>query len=333
MQKYYPIFILLSLLVSCNPKRETKYYFKEYDMEGWLIPVHIGEETYDFVFDTGSSNSHIESKLANKLKLKIIDSTLIFEGRNKKISYHSQTEKLEFNIANIPMSTSFYYTTDNRNIIGMDIIKKYHWMFDRANKTFRLQEKPISIEKRPSDMIYEKQYRFNDIEVQVPIVDLLINDTISIPLLFDSGYAYTHIYNADTTDITMPPTITLEYYDQINDNGFIRYIYDMYGNDALTYWIPSNFTLWLDSIAIDNLPPSDFYMPVDVDSIYKKVNKGYIGLLTWHFARQFRTLYINPEKQELTFIVSPQDSNLINHPTNEEGLYLKHLRKLRHMKK
>ena len=143
MQKYYPIFILLSLLVSCNPKRETKYYFKEYDMEGWLIPVHIGEETYDFVFDTGSSNSHIESKLANKLKLKIIDSTLIFEGRNKKISYHSQTEKLEFNIANIPMSTSFYYTTDNRNIIGMDIIKKYQWMFDRANKTFRLQEKPI----------------------------------------------------------------------------------------------------------------------------------------------------------------------------------------------
>lgn len=331
MQKHYPIFILFILLVSCNQKQETKYYFKEYDMKGWLIPVRIGEETYDFLFDTGSSSSSIEQRLANKLKLQIIDSVLVYTARDKKISYHSQIEELALNIANTPMSISFH--TDSFNIIGMDIIKKYHWMFDRANKTFRLQEKPISIEKRPSDMIYKKKYRFNDIEVQVPIVDLLINDTISIPLLFDSGYAHTHIYNADTTDIAMPPSIKLEYYDHIDDNGFIRYIYDMYGNDALTYWIPSNFTLWLDSIAIDNLPPSDFYMPVDVDSIYKKVNKGYIGLLTWHFARQFRTLYINPEKQELTFIVSPQDSNLISHPTNEEGLYLKHLRQLRHMKK
>lgn len=331
MQKHYPIFILFILLVSCNQKQETKYYFKEYDMKGWLIPVRIGEETYDFLFDTGSSSSSIEQGLANKLKLQIIDSVLVYTARDKKISYHSQIEELALNIASTPMSISFH--TDSFNIIGMDIIKRYHWMFDRSNKTFQIQEKPFLIETRSSDMIYKKKYRFNDIEVQVTIVDLLINDTISIPLLFDSGYAYTHIYNADTTDITMLPTITLEYYDQIDDNGFIRYIYDIYSNDALTYWIPSNFTLWLDSIAIDNLPPFDFYMPVDVDSIYKKVNKGYIGLLTWHFARQFRTLYINPEKQEFTFIVSPQDSNIIRRPTNEEALYLKHLRKLRHMKK
>lgn len=326
MKRYCPIFALLILLVSCNPKQETKYHFKEHDTDGWLIPVRIGEETYSFVFDTGSSKSFIESKLANKLNLKIIDSTLIFKGRDKKISYHNQTEKLVFNIADIPMSTSFHYITDSRNIIGMDIINKYHWMFDRSNKTFQIQEKPISIKTHSSDMVYKKKYRYSSIKV--PIVDLLINDTIPIPLLFDSGYSRTHSYKDDTLITTTLPVINLQYYENINDRGFFRYIYN---NDAVLHYISPRFFLWLDSITIDDLPPSSFYITTDIDSIYTKVNKehGYIGTLTWHFIRQFRTFYIDPEKQEFTFIVSPEDSSIIRKSNIEEVAILKKKRKIK----
>ena len=74
MQHYYLILTSLILLVSCSPKQETKYYFKEQEKEGWLIPVRIGEETYDFLFDTGSSNSCIKQEIALKLKLQTRDS-------------------------------------------------------------------------------------------------------------------------------------------------------------------------------------------------------------------------------------------------------------------
>lgn len=325
MQHYYPIFILLILLVSCERKQETKYYFKEYDTEGWLIPVRIGEETYDFLFDTGSTNSSIEQGLAKKLKLQIIDSVFVF--RRKKISYHDQTEKLAFNIADIPMSISFNtYTTDSRNIIGMDIINKYHWMFDRSNKTFQLQKKAISVEKGSLDMVYKKKYRRSSIKI--PIVDLLINDTISIPLLFDSGDARTHSYEDDTLITTTLPIINLQYYKNINDQGFFRYIYN---NDAVLYYTFPRFFLWLDSITIDNLPPSSFYITTDVDSIYTKAYKehGNIGTLTWHFIRQFRTFYIDPEKQEFTFIVSPEDSSIIRKSNIEEVAILKKKRKIK----
>lgn len=328
MQGYYPIFTLLILLISCERKQETKYYFKEYDTEGWLIPVRIGEETYNFVFDTGSSSSSIEQELAQKLKLQIIDSTLVYTERNKKLAYHDLTEKLTFSIANTPMSISFY--TDSCNIIGMDIINKYHWMFDRSSRAFQLQEKTISIEKRPSDIVYKRKYRFSDIDIQVPIVDLLINDTISIPLLFDSGDARTNSYQDDESNITMFPVVSLKYYEDLNDNGFFRYVYDTYGHDAVLHYISPRFFLWLDSITIDNLPPSSFYMPTDVDNIYRVTQKhGYIGALTWHFIRQFRTFYIDPEKQEFTFIVSPEDSSIIRKSNIEEVAILKKKRKIK----
>ena len=98
----------------------------------------------------------------------------------------------------------------------------------------------------------------------------------------------------------------------MNDNNFLRYTYDIHGYDAVLHYMDSKTFLWLDSIAIDNLSPSSLYATIEVDSIYKTTQKQkFIGALTWHFISQFRTFYIDPEKQEFTFIVSPQDSNII----------------------
>lgn len=326
MSQYCLLLALLILLVSCQ-KQESSYYFKEYDTKGWLIPVRIGEETYDFLFDTGCTQSSIKQELVNKFKLQIIDSVLVFIGRDRKLSYYNKTEKLIFNIADVSMSTSF--NLSESNIIGMDIINKYHWMFDRSNMTFHLQEEPNTVAKLPPDMIYKKKYHFN--KMRVPIVELLIDDTISIPLIFDSGNTQTHIYQEEISNTTLFPIITLEYNENINDNGFLSYIYSLYGYDAIMQSLPPHFFLWLDSVMIDDLPPSGFYMPVSIDSIYKKINKEResIGTLTWHFISQFRTFYIDPENQEFTFIVSPQDSNIIRRVDTEDVDRLKKNRKIK----
>lgn len=325
MPQHCLILTLLILLVSCQ-KQEANYYFKEYNTKGWLIPVRIREETYDFLFDTGCTQSSIKQELANTLKLQIVDSVLVFIGINREFSHYNKTEKLIFNIADIPMSTSF--NISKSNIIGMDIINKYHWIFDRSNKTFHLQEKPNAIEKHPSDIIFQKKYHFS--KMKVPIVDLLIDDTISIPLTLDSGNTETHIYQEEISTTTLFPIITLEYYENINDSGFLSYIYNLYGYDAIMQSVPPHFFLWLDSVRIDDLPPSGFYMSVDIDSIYKRANKDEcIGTLNWHFICQFRTFYIDPEKQEFTFIVSPQDSNIIRRVDIEDVDRLKKNRKIK----
>lgn len=312
MRHRYPIFALLFFLISCNQKQEINYYFKEYDTEGWLIPVCIGKETYDFLFDTGSSHSCINQEVAQKIKIRTIGSKLVYTEKYKKILRHDLAEELTFNIASTPISTSFHVS--EHNIIGMDIIQKYHWEFDRFNKTFQLQKRAILIKKNPSDIIYKRKYRFNDMKVQVPTVDLLINDTISIPLLFDSGDAHTYSFKDNNKEhiARISPIIRLKYYDNMNDNNFLRYTYDIHGYDAVLHYMDSKTFLWLDSIAIDNLSPSSLYATIEVDSIYKTTQKQkFIGALTWHFISQFRTFYIDPEKQEFTFIVSPQDSNII----------------------
>ena len=60
-------------------------------------------------------------------------------------------------------------------------------------------------------------------------------------------------------------------------------------------------------------------MSTNTDSIYKTTqNHKYIGVLTWHFIRQFRTFSIDPEKQEFTFTVSPEDSNIVKKSSPEE---------------
>lgn len=330
MKIIHLIIVLPIILASCYLNSETQYDFKEYEIGGVHIPVHIGEETYDFQFDMGSSYSLISQTLYNKLGLHTTDSNLVFSGMRKTTSHYYQTEKQSFKIANIEMSEPFHYSTNTKNAIGINLIKQYYWMFDRSSKTFQLQDKPFRIENHSSDIVYKMKFHYNNIEV--PIVDLLINDTISIPLLFDTGSASGQGYKKEDTAIVAYPTIQLNYYNHIDDNGFIRYIHSMFGNDALIYWTPSKFSLWLDSMTINNLPPTCFLMEVDVDSIYKKVNNGYIGALTWHFVRQFRTLYIDPKKQELTFIVSPGDSNIISRPKIDEGLKLREWRKLRHIK-
>ncbi|WP_279096855.1 aspartyl protease family protein [Bacteroides acidifaciens] len=329
MQHYYLILTLLILLVSCSPKQETKYYFKEQEEEGWLIPVRIGEESYDFLFDTGSSSSCIEQKIALKLKLQTIDSLLVYREKYKEITYHDLTEKITFSIADTPMNLSFYIS--DRNIIGTDIINKYHWSFNRSDTTFQLQEKNIPIEKRVSDIVYKKKYHFNDTKVRVPVVDLLINDTISIPLLFDSGNAQIHTYDIDGEPIaTLFPVIDLTYYENMPDNGFFQYLFKTYGQDAVLHFAKPRFFFWLEPIIIDNLPPSCFYMSTDIDSIYKTTQTHrYIGTLTWHFIRQFRTFSIDPEKQEFTFIVSPEDSSIIKKSSIEEIATLKKKRKIK----
>ncbi|GFH85396.1 hypothetical protein IMSAGC001_00796 [Bacteroides acidifaciens] len=329
MQHYYLILTSLILLVSCSPKQETKYYFKEQEKEGWLIPVRIGEETYDFLFDTGSSNSCIKQEIALKLKLQTRDSLLVYQSSRRKVAYHDLTENITFSIADTPMNLSFFI--NDRNIIGMDIINKYHWMFERSNMTFQLQEKKIPIEKRPSDILYKKKYYFNDTKVQIPVVDLLINDTISIPLLFDSGYAQTHNYSYyDESIATLLPVIALEHHENITNDSFFQYIFKTYGKDAIIHYTNPHFFFWLEPITIDNLPPSCFYMSTNTDSIYKTTqNHKYIGVLTWHFIRQFRTFSINPEKQEFTFIVSPEDSSIIKKSNPEEIEVIKSKRNIK----
>ena len=318
MQHYYLILTSLILLVSCSPKQETKYYFKEQEEEGWLIPVRIGEESYDFLFDTGSSSSCIEQKIALKLKLQTIDSLLVYREKYKEITYHDLTEKITFSIADTPMNLSFYIS--DRNIIGMDIINKFHWMFERSNTTFQLQEKKIPIQKRPSDIVYKKKYYFNDAKIRIPIVDLLINDTISIPLLFDSGDIQIDDFSYNDESIaTVLPVIKLKFYDDITNNGFFQYVFKTYGKDAIIHYANPRFFFWLEPITIDKLPPSCFYMSTNTDSIYKTTqNHKYIGVLTWHFIRQFRTFSIDPEKQEFTFTVSPEDSNIVKKSSPEE---------------
>lgn len=302
---YILLFLLLS---SCFSRTKTRGFFSGEEIGGWYIPVYIDGKKYDFLFDTGCSHSYISKQIAEELNLSIIDSITAFIGESRALAKNYNVGDIHFSINEIEYSNIFFiYPTDNACILGMDFIRKYYWEFNQKDHSFIMSDHSIELQKQAHDKILKIRYKYNKSET--PLIDLKINDTISVALKFDTGLTYGFAV-AEDSSIIITPIMSITHYDR--DNYFAKYAYYLFKKDVIlprnsqSYYIPAN------SMKIETMPPCNFFIEVTIDSIYRDVrDDGTMGLLGLHFVRQYRTMYLDPVKQELTFSVSPEDSSFI----------------------
>lgn len=300
--------LLLLLLYSCCPRIKIEGSFSGKDVGGWYIPVQINGKNYNFLFDTGCSRSYISEQIVKELNLSAIDSVTAFVGESRVITQHYGVGNIHFSINGVECSNTFLiYPTNEACILGMDFIKKYYWEFNQKDHSFIMSDHPIELQKQAHDKSLEIKYRYAKFDT--PLVDLQINDTIFVTLKFDTGLSYGFVVTEDSS-IMVTPIMNITHYDR--DNYFAKYVYYLFEKDVIlpgnsySYYIPANL------MKIETMPPSNFFIEVTIDSIYREVrDDGTIGLLGLHFVRQFRTMYIDPVKQEFIFSVSPEDSSFI----------------------
>lgn len=300
--------LLLLLLYSCCPRIKIEGSFSGKDVGGWYIPVQINGKNYNFLFDTGCSRSYISKQIVNDLNLSVIDSVTAFVGESRVITQHYGVGNIHFSIDGTDFSNTFsIFPTNNDCILGMDFIRNYYWKFNQKDRSFIMSDRPIELQKQAHDENLRIKYRYTIHDI--PLVNLQINDTMSVCLSFDTGLTYGFVVTEDSS-IVITPTMSITHYDR--DNYFSKYAYHLFEKDVIlpknshSYYIPA------DSMKIETMSPSIFFIEVTIDSIYGDVgDDGTIGLLGLHFVRQFRTMYIDPVKQEFIFSVSPEDSSFI----------------------
>lgn len=158
-----------------------------------FVPVNIADTTLYFLWDTGAVNSKINKGIADKLNIQTIDEKSIvnlYQQHSKIVMRHTETIELKLGETYIacPLLVSDIQGSLNLDgIIGQDIIKKYYWLFYLAENQAVISETPYM----PNYEQYVESFHMNFTygRFDLPYCDIKLDDTVSIPVVFDSGMA------------------------------------------------------------------------------------------------------------------------------------------------
>ncbi len=276
------------------------------------LPVEMEGKVYNFIFDTGSTYSTINPNLAKKLfifqKKDSIHTVMISPTYSNIVGYLSK--KVDFRIADKTFYQSFiiheFPGKEFSGIIGMDIISQFYWLFDMEHKTIQFSRRNMKL-----DIIapYEKMRICYKKFRETPYLNLLINDTLSVQALFDTG-AFSPINAPKIDDPNTMETIAfadlLIHGDIKNDSvlnylkhkmpsyAFLKNMKNLSINKELKIngYYCSNFI----AVHMDN----EYKIPKELDVISRKI--------TASFLTRFNKVYIDPFNQEITFIKQTKTS-------------------------
>lgn len=295
------------IICSCRPDIVTKGNYTMENTGGWSIPITIHGKTYPFLFDTGSSASLISEELANEIGLPITDSLSGLFALKSKIAQFYCRGKVHFKINEFCFSNTFYTIQDTvtYNIIGMDFIQNFYWLFNQKDTSFILSSNSIKADILRTDKTTHLKYRKGSLDE--PLLDLIINDSVPITLAFDTGLCYK---NSEEAKIIAP---TIHLLLDGSDSLFAEYVYHSYKDYVFFFHHQPFYLFAIQSMKINDLSPMKFILKIESNSVFKEdVSKGTIGLLGLRFVEQYREMYLDPFRQEISFYASPQDSFVYN---------------------
>jgi predicted aspartyl protease len=207
IQFYAFVFLLLSiqcsgqsakdqLKIANSANTELKDFFQELsfvDKAGYfIIPVKIGTDTYEYIFDTGGYNT-VTSEIIKKNELPELMKVKV--GSSNQIKSEIKLSKIpRLTIGNVPFDNVGVFIFDfdespiikcytNGGLIGKGIIKECIWQIDYQNKLIRIAD---HIDKMPNlDNSIKLKIEFD--KVFNPFIEAQINGQTE-KFLLDFGY-------------------------------------------------------------------------------------------------------------------------------------------------
>ena len=222
----------------------------------FVIPVEIDGITYPFLWDTGSSRTHIKNELFTQLGLDTF-------ARRKKYVITTTTDVLKSNLLEKLYSisigdiqTEIFMLSDTEvdefsnsfeirrkdyntyGVIGQDVISKYNWLFDFGNSKITISDREIKIPTKSSDDVLEWDFLYTkDVKPGIPLVNLSIASSEKLePFYFDTGF---DVPTAISINDSINNTSSLEgkHPGFKIDNNYAFYYPDLALQDSLFYEI------------------------------------------------------------------------------------------------
>ena len=299
-----------------------------------IIPITINGKSYRFLFDTGYSHSCISKSLAKNIGIKKSNLSVIGTPlQTKKEVTRATTEYLNWHIKDIKLNSQLiisdipYLSVDNQldGIIGQDIIIQYYWLFDFVNSTVQISSKPIEIENSPALSLefnggtkpkYSRRLNSNiRTEKPLPYCNILLNDTMSAIMMFDTGMHMPVIYNNKRIvyDFMLVGTKTTNFLWSYLSNCQKQdkiIISKQYITDQDTVTVESG--QMIESLKLNDFGPITTLIKLDIDDFYKeKEELGISGYISANFMRRFSRMYYDPFSENIKFYKSDNDKEVV----------------------
>jgi len=152
------------------------------------VSINESQERFNFIFDTGSSNSAISKRAFDKLGLNINDSLNSYDGLKTETTYQTiinlsinqeKNERLKIDVIDFS-SINEMQCEKIDGIIGGDIIKQYVWSIEKDSIFIAHKIKAFNTNS------YQK-FKMSSILYDTPIIIAGFLNDFSATMLFDTG--------------------------------------------------------------------------------------------------------------------------------------------------
>ncbi|ADV42371.1 retropepsin-like aspartic protease [Bacteroides helcogenes] len=195
------VLLILALASGCGNKDVVTLSYEERgEGKHIYIPVTIGGEKYDFIFDTGSDGSVLDYPVAWKSGIRPTHKAL--QRSNYSLTKEFKDDvyfatkdiyigKMKFDSVMLHLDhynhslIADFWGMDHDGILGTKEIESKNWLFDLESKTVTISNKPIreSRIKSPLALCLDVNPDYSNMNV-----DILLNDSLLKTFLFDTGY-------------------------------------------------------------------------------------------------------------------------------------------------
>ena len=295
------VFSCLAILYYCYPKSSTI----QIEGDGAIyIPVKIFGKTYPFLFDTGSTytsfNNELLQELGSRAKINPKDSTIIIlYGQFLEEISAKNYNPIPIQIGDFRINTSFVGRETNKwNILGMDVINRFHWLIDFKDSTLTISNLPIEIKNEQLTGLDLINVSENNMYFYIQF-----GDSVYRHFLFDTG-------NHTTGDRTLSPTEVSMNMNELSIAtivpGQLNKLVDEFGNIGEENYSFTPHSDGIRRLIFPKLRINGYLMKYVMADFHENLNqqkeRTTTGTLTLCFAtNRFRYLRINPETKKVSF--------------------------------
>lgn len=278
-----------------------------------VIPVEIADSTYYFLYDTGCTDSFIDSDLINRLNLDIQSDKIHknFSGTHKEITDSFNVVNIRSKLGEMMHTNYFFYNEKNifyvldpdidpriKGIIGQNIISCFYWLFDFRKSKALISKKPIDLDYETEQDILSFQFEILP-SSGIPVINLVINNQDTTEFYFDTGFRI----SAKLDELKFFPSWVMNndeiIFSEQKKESMVNNICIKDGLRKITI---------CDSIYVNKFQL--YNMSFMNENLYKKSN-----YITTNLIFQFEKMYYNPKDREISLI---NYRNRIN-PIGEEN--------------
>ncbi len=255
MEKRYTItltvlFVILLIFLKCQyfskmnhsiiASNEIDTIPFKYDTFGRMITdVHLGNDTLDFIIDTGANNSLINSALIKsedlKSKKEVNQKATDALGHTKKIKKFI-IKKMDIGTIKIKNYPVFVYDKTKMNLLGNNLLSQFCVKFDNEYQRVILSKHSNLIPKKGIKIpLLQKGHLF-----YIPII--LSKSTEPIYFLLDTGYETEFFLDNDTYQVLKLPESKQQKW--ISPRGYTLFSFgDSYAKDSTVVYSFADFKI------------------------------------------------------------------------------------------